>query len=64
MRLFKKAYLSELSKGGGTEVKELPKKKRRPLTLGELDGDVQRYLNALKKHINKISIYLVLGFVC
>ena len=47
VRLFKKAYLSKLSKGGGTEVKELPKKKRgRPLTLGELDGDVQRYLNA------------------
>ena len=45
-----KAYLSEHSKGGSTEVKELPKKKRgKPLTLGELDGDVQRYLNALRK---------------
>ena len=50
VRMFKKAYLSELSKGGGQEVEVLPKKKRgRPLTLGELDGDVQRYLGALRK---------------
>ena len=50
VRLFKKAYLSKLSKGGGTKVKLLPKNKRgRSLTLGELDGDVQKYLNALRK---------------
>ena len=50
MRLFKKACFSKLSKGGGTEVKELPKNKRgRHLTLRELDGDVQKYLNALRK---------------
>ena len=42
VRLFKKAYLSELRKGAGREVQVLPKKPRgRPLSLGCL---VQDYL--------------------
>ena len=48
--MFNNTYLSELSKGGGEEVNVLPKMKiERCLTLVELDGDVQPYLNALKK---------------
>ena len=33
--------LSQLSKGGGKEVKKRKDTQKRPLTLSELDGDVQ-----------------------
>ena len=46
--MFKNTYLSKLSEGGGEKSKCCQKRKEK-LTLGELDGDVQPYLNALKK---------------
>ena len=69
VRLFKQKYYRELLKakestprGVAVEVKSVPSKKRgRPLTLGEIDKEVQAYIKSLRKAGTAVSFQVVLA---
>jgi hypothetical protein len=63
VRLFKRQYLGALKKCAvDGEVKTIPSKKRgKPLALGQLDEDVQKYVRALRKAGTAVNAAIVLA---
>ena len=63
VRLFKKQYVADSKKvGPDEEITQLAKKKRgRPLTLGNLDEKVQKYIRALRKAGTPVNARVVLA---
>ena len=60
VRSFKTKYLAALAKQGS--VCSIPSKKRgRPLTLGDIDGEVQSYIKALRAAGTPISAPLIIA---
>lgn len=61
VRLFKRQYLGALKKCAvDGEVKTIPSKKRgKPLALGQLDEDVQKYVRALRKAGTAVNAAIV-----
>ena len=62
VRFFKKRYLDELPICSGAAVTTIPSRKRgRPLTLCEIDEEVQKFIRALRKAGTPINTSVVLA---
>ena len=62
MCLFKKRYLEQLRASLGTEVTSIASRKRgRPLALGDVDEDVQKFITALSKSGTPVNIPVILA---
>ena len=62
VRFFKKRYLDELRISTGTAISTIPSRKRgRPLTLGDIDEEVQKFIRALRKAGTPINTAVVLA---
>jgi len=62
VRLFKKRYLEQLRASPGTEVTSITSRKRgRPLALGDVDEDVQKFFIALRKSGTPVNTPVILA---
>ena len=62
VRFFKKRYLDELRVSPGVPVTTIASRKRgRPLTLGEIDEEVQKFIRALRKAGTAINTAVILA---
>ena len=62
VRLFKKQYEAKVRRiGPEQEISHLPKKRGRPLTLGELDGKVQQYVRSLRRAGTPVNARIVIA---
>ena len=62
VRVFKKRYLEQLRASPGAEINSIAsRKRRRPLALGVIDGDVQKFITALIKSGTPVNTPVILA---
>ena len=62
MRVFKKCYLKQIRASPGAEMNSIASRKHgRPLALGDTDGDVQKFITALRKSGTPVNTLVILA---